>query len=156
MAKRVMRRKAADNVYLHKDFHGALSVGLEYLKRKFGAEAVREYLRQFARAYYAPLRAALKREGLSALQRHWARIYKLEGGAIRMRLTPDELILKVRACPAVRHMRRHRYPVASLFVETTRTVNAAICEGTPFTAELLRYDQRTGASVQRFFRRKRT
>ena len=40
MPKEKMRRKAADNPYLHKDFHGALSCGMEYLHARFGAEAV--------------------------------------------------------------------------------------------------------------------
>ena len=54
MAREVVRRTAQDNRYLHKDFHGALSVGLEYVEHHFGEEAVRDYLRQFARAFYAP------------------------------------------------------------------------------------------------------
>ena len=51
--------------------------------------------------------------------------------------------------------REHGYTVARLFVETTRTVNEALCEGTPFIAELLEYDDETGRGVQRFTRRVR-
>ena len=62
-------------------------------------------------------------------------------------------MLKVAACPAVTHMREHGYQVADLWVETTRTVNQQLCEGTPFACELLEYDDETGRSVQRFYRR---
>lgn len=62
-------------------------------------------------------------------------------------------MLKVKACPAVMHMRENGYPVARLFHETTKTVNEALCEGTPFEAELAEYDEETGRSVQRFYRR---
>ena len=41
MAKEVMRRQASDNPYLHRDFHGALSAGIEYLDRHYGEDAVR-------------------------------------------------------------------------------------------------------------------
>lgn len=153
MSKQVMHRQAADNVYLHKDFHGALSGGIEYLHKQCGAEAVREYLHNFARTYYAPLTRQLAQDGLSALREHFERIYADEGAAVDIALTESEMVLRVPMCPAVAHMRAHGYPVARLFHETTATVNAAICEGTPFAAELLEYDVETGRSVQRFYRR---
>lgn len=152
MTKQTMRRQAADNDYLHKDFHGALSVGIEYLHRNYGPEAVREYLRRFALSNYAPLVADINRLGLVALRDHFETIYAREGGRIRTRLTDDELVLEVEVCPAVAHMREHGYTIAQLFVETERTVNAALCEGTPFEAELVEYDPQTGRSTQRFFR----
>lgn len=153
MAKMTMRRTAADNPYLHKDFHGALSAGIEYLHDQYGEEAVRDYLRQFTRAYYAPLKQALKDRGLVALREHFERTYALEGGEVRFSGSPEELIVEVAACPAVMHMRERGYPVARLFSETTRTVGEALCEGTPFAAQLLEYDPETGRSVQRFYRR---
>jgi hypothetical protein len=154
MPKEVIHRTASDNKYLHKDFHGALSVGLDYLQRHYGDESVREYLRQFARTFYAPLTDALGRRGLVALAEHFEKVYADESARVRISLSDDELRIDVEACPAVTHMREHGYPVAPLFHETTRTVNEAICEGTPFAAELLDYDPATGRGTQRFFRRK--
>ena len=153
MAKQTIRRTAANNVYLHKDFHGALSTGIEYLDQQYGPEAVRAYLRQFSSTFYAPLTQALQERGLSALQEHFERIYRLEGGKIQIAFSEDEMILEVEACPAVTHMRQHGYPVARLFYETTKTVDEAICEDTPFLSELLRYDEQTGRSTVRFYRR---
>lgn len=154
MTKEVMRRTASDNSYLHKDFHGALSEGIEYLHRHYGPEAVREYLRQFATAFYAPLNRAIKERGLGALKEHVEKIYGLEGGKIHIQFTDAEMTVSVEACPAVAHMRKEGYPVAELFYETTKTVNETICAGTGFTAELVEYDHRTGRSVQRFSKRK--
>lgn len=153
MSKQVITRRASDNEYLHKDFHGALSVGLEYLDEHYGEEAVRDYLRQFARSYYAPLSQRLLEDGLAVLEEHFAAVYRTEGVSPRIARTPDELFIEIDACPAVMHMREHNYSVSRLFHETTRTVNEAICEGTPFAAELLDYDDRTGRSIQHFFRR---
>jgi len=149
----VMHRSASDNSYLHKDFNGALSTGIEYLHRTYGAEAVRRYLWQFATHWYAPLTEALRQRGLVALQEHFERIYALEGGRITITRTEDELVLHVEACPAVMHMRQQGYPVTELFCETSRTVNEAICAGTPYAAELLDYDAETGRSTTRFYRR---
>lgn len=151
--KEKLERRAADNTYFHPDFHGALSCGIEYLHTHYGAEAVRDYLRTFALTFYAPLRAELMSRGLDALKDHFETLYREEGSETVFTLSADELVIRVAACPAVRHMRTKDYPVARLFHETTRTVNEALCEGTPYTAELLTYDPETGRSVQRFSRR---
>lgn len=153
MAKKIMRRKASDNQYLHQDFHGALSAGIEYLDRHYGEEAVRQYLRQFTSSFYSPLIKSLKERGLIALKEHFKKIYESERGKIEMILSKDELVLKVKVCPAVTHMRQHGYPVARLFYETTKTVNETLCEGTPFSTELLEYNEQTGCCIQRFYRR---
>jgi len=153
VAKESMTRSASDNIYLHKDFHGALSGGIDYLHKNYGEEAVREYLRAFTRSFYAPLIRNVEERGLSALKEHFERLYEIEGGDVCITCTEDELIIDVNACPAVMHMRKHGYKVADLFFETTRTVNETLCEGTQFAAELLHYDEETGRGRQRFYRR---
>ena len=153
MAKQVMQRQASDNVYLHKDFHGALSNGIDYLDRHYGEEAVREYLRDFVNAFYLPLKDAIRTRGLVALKEHFEKVYETEDAEVAIALSDDELIVRVAQCPAVIHMRDHGYPVARLWSETTRTVNEALCEGTEFAVELVEYDPETGRSVQRFYRR---
>jgi len=117
MAKQVMRRSAGDNEYRHRDFHGALSAGIEYLHEHYGDDAVREYLWQFARTFYAPLTEALRARGLVALEEHFRKVYDLEGGAAQFHRSEDELRIEVVACPAVTHVRKQGYPVAKLFHE---------------------------------------
>ena len=53
MSKQVMERRAFDNEYLHKDFHGALSAGIEYLHSHYGPQAVRDYLGQLQKRFTA-------------------------------------------------------------------------------------------------------
>ncbi len=153
MAKEVMTRTASQNTYLHKDFHGDLSVGLIYVQEHFGDDAVREYLRDFASAFYTPLIASIRERGLIALKEHFEQIYNLEGGNASFKYTNDELVIDVKACPAVTHMREHNYPISPLFFETTRTVNETICDGTPFAFEMLSYDEQTGRHIEHFYRR---
>lgn len=153
MPKETMRRRAADNRYLHKDFHSALSCGIAYLHEHFGAESVRNYLHTFARSYYAPLRGQILTRGLDAIEEHFRKLYETEGGDVLFERSENELVIRVAACPAVQHIRGRGLPVAELFYETTATVNRALCEGTPFVAELVEYDPETGRSVQRFSRR---
>ena len=104
MTREVLHRSAADNEYLHKDFHGALSTGIEYLQQHYGASAVREYLWQFASTFYAPLTADINTRGLAALQEHLQRIYEQEGGEISITMTRNSLSspweVKGRGCKA--------------------------------------------------------
>ncbi len=155
MPTETMRRHAADNAYLHKDFHGALSCGIQYLHDRYGADAVRDYLRQFTDAFHAPLKAAILADGLAPLADYLRGIYETEGADFSLDLLQDgdELALRLAACPAVTHMRSSFYPVAVLWVETTRTVYDRLCEGTPFAFTLLAYDDATGRAHLRFSRR---
>lgn len=153
MAKEIMSQTASADQYLQQDFHGVLNTAIEYLDQYHGEEAVRRYLRQFASSFYSPLIKSLKERGLIALEEHFKKIYESESGKIEMILSKDELVLEVEACPVVTHMHQHGYPVTRLFYETTKTINETLCDGTPFSAELLEYDEQTGRSVQRFYRR---
>ncbi|MFA5865789.1 MAG: hypothetical protein WC975_14035 [Phycisphaerae bacterium] len=153
MTKDVMNRNAKDNDYLHKDFHGALSAGLIYLEERFGANAVREYLWQFAKAYYAPLTDDVNRRGLVALRDHFQKIYTLEQAIFTLALSENELILNLEACPAVMHIQAKGYPLSPRFYETCKTVNQALCDETPFAFELVTYEPATGQSIQKFYRR---
>jgi hypothetical protein len=153
MARETMTRRAADNEYLHRDFHGALSTGIAFLESRYGAEEVREYVRQFARRYYAPLIREIREKGLSALRDHLARVYATEGAEASLALSEDELLLEVPRCPAVTHMRGHGYAVAPLFFETSRTLYEALIDESPFAMEWLEYDPGTGRTRARFYRR---
>ncbi len=153
MPKLVMQRQAADNAYLHRDFHAALNLGIRHLREQFGTGAVRDYVREFARAYHAPLRQRLQAGDLAALAEHIRHIHAVEGADVEIELSADVLVVRVPFCPAVRHIRQLGQEPDAAFAETTRSLNEGLCEGTPFAAELLRYDPATGASVQRFARR---
>jgi len=148
-----MRRRACENEYLHKDFHGALSCVLIYLQERYGADAVRDYLRSFTRAFYSPLRRDIQSRGLIALKQHIDQINRIEDAQAQIEFSEDQLTVRMAACPAVQHMRRNNYAVSPLWQETYRTVNEALCEGSDFEADLSEYDEQTGRNVQRFKRK---
>jgi hypothetical protein len=153
MTKQTIRRRPEDNEYLPLEFHGQLSGQLDYLEEKYGEDAVRRYLWQFASHFYAPLTQTLKERGLVALKERFETIYALEGGTISICFSEDEMVVEVEACPAVTFMRAHGQHVARLWYETSKTTYAAICDGTPFASEMVRYDPQTGQSTHRFYRR---
>jgi len=155
MAIEQMVRTASDNKYIHRDFHNALNLGITYLQESYGDDAVREYLEQYANAFYAPLKKDLIDRGLIALEEHFIHIYGEEEALddVTFDLSKDELVMTVKRCPAVTHMRKTNQVINPLYYETTLTVNNTICEGTPYAFELVSYNECDGASVQRFYRK---
>jgi hypothetical protein len=134
---------------VHKDFHGALSYGIQFLVEQYGEEGLREFIGRLADTVYAPLVADLKARGLIALEEHWRRVFDLEEGEYRIEYGNDELIFSVQRCPAVSHMQAQGYAVAPHFCEHTRIVNEAVCERAGYRSSV-EYDQSRASCVQRF------
>lgn len=137
---------------VHKDFHGAMSFGIQFLEDQYGPEGLHEFLSELGGSVYAVLAAELRAEGLPALQRHWERVFGEEGGDFETRYDADgALVLEVRACPAVHHMQARGYRIAEHFCEHTRIVNESICRAAGYACRV-EYDQQRGRCVQRFWR----
>jgi len=136
---------------VHKDFHGALSYGFQFIEDQYGLDGLREFLESLAGTVYRPLVEDLRKRGLPALEDHWRTIFNLENADIEMHREDDALVLSVRRCPAIWHMKEHNYRISDHFCEHTRIVNEAICRAAGY-ASSVEYDQEAGHCVQRFWR----
>lgn len=155
MSIKIMDRRAADNKYLHRDFHISGDTGLRYVGEKYGDNGVKEYLRRFATAYYAPLAASVKEKGLVALKEHIENIYEIEEASevLKTTLSDQELLVEVSYCPAMAYMKSIGYTPSKWYIEETRTVNETIADSADLGFELISYDNETGKAAYRFFRR---
>ena len=90
---------------VHKDFHGALSFGIQFLDEQYGMAGLEEFFTRAAKAVYAQLIKNLRERGLEALKEHWDTVFGLEDGDFETRYEDGVLVLDVRTCPAVHHMR---------------------------------------------------
>jgi len=153
--KHVIDRKAADNKYLHRDFHISGDIGLAYVGVHYGDNGVLEYLRTFAARHYAPLVAKIKEAGLSALRDQILGIYEIEeaSGSVKTTLSDDELFVEVSECPGVKYMKDHGHEPSKWYIELTRAVNGQIADDAGLGFELIHYDPQNGAASYRFFRR---
>ena len=148
---KVLDQKTADNQYLHMDFHGALCYAIHYLDTQFGYDTTAAYLRQVGRTCYAPLIARLKKEGLTALEAHFREVFEKENGKFDMEMGNDSLVLKVKECPAVRHLVRTGQLYTKRFCESTVLVNETICQGTGYKSSCV-YEPGLGKCIQRFWK----
>ena len=147
MAKKIMERRASDNKYLHKDFHVSLDIGIEYIGRQFGAEAVDEYITQYARSFYKPM-------SLTQLQQYFQEIYEAEeaSNVLKTVCTEDTLTLEISECPAIRFMRSTGHEPSEWYEKTTSVLYAVLADICGFTFELVQYDPKNGQSCFRFRR----
>ncbi len=137
---------------VHKDFHGALSYGLQFIEDNYGADGLHDFLAGLADTVYRPLVSDLRARGLVALRDYWQRVFELEGGDAQVDLESEALVLTVQRCPAISHMQEHNYAIARHFCEHTRIVNEAVCAAAGYVATV-EYVQDAGRCVQRFAKR---
>lgn len=155
MDKLIFDIKAGENKYLHKDFHVTGDNGLIYVGEHYGDNGVREYLTDFAKAYYKPLFEAYKKEGLKALMEQQQKLYEAEEmpEVFHAELSDDRLTVIVDRCPAVTFMKEHGYTPSKWYIELTRTVNMAIADELDLGFSLEYYNEENGACKYSYFRR---
>lgn len=147
---KVLDCKSSDNKYLHKDFHGSLCYAIKYLDETYGEQVTEDYLKQVAKTYYAPLTDRLKKEGLSALEKHWKEIFGVEGGKFSIEYKSQKLVLTVDECPAIAHMKRKGLLFTQRYCQTTVVVNETICAEAGYRCSC-EYEPGAGKCVQKFW-----
>jgi len=136
---------------VHKDFHGALSYGLQFVEDNYGREGLDDFLSRLAESVYLPLVDGIRARGLDALREHWQTVFDLEQGEFEMHTQDGVLTLRVHRCPAIGHMKERGYAIADHFCEHTRIVNEAVCKAAGYCSSV-EYDQDGGRCVQRFWK----
>lgn len=136
---------------VHKDFHGALSFGIQFLAERYGETKMRTFLDGLGGTVYKPLVDAIRTRGLGAMRDHLERVFNAEGGKVDSEMDGDVLVFHVHRCPAIHHMKEKGYDIAPNFCEHTRIVNDAICSRAGYLSSV-EYDQEAGQCVQRFWR----
>lgn len=147
---KVIERKASDNKYLHKDFHIALNLLMTYLFDHFGKEALINYLKQFAQAYYKPLNQKLRSGDKEALVNYFKDIYEKEEWPVNITSNENSVEITQDACPAISHIVQNGGKPCPYYRETYNTVYKIICENTPFEYVLEYFNDETGACKQLF------
>ena len=148
-----MDRRAADNKYLHRDFHVSADTGLAYVGTHWGDAGVEEYLRRFAVSWYRPLIAEIGKRGLDAMQDHIEKIYAAEEASdvLHITRTENELAVNIDRCPGITYMHSAGHEPSPWYVELTSTVNRIIAEKSGIQFEMLSYEADTGKASYRFY-----
>ncbi len=145
---RVVDRRAGDNRYLHREFHNYLSMGVDYVGRRFGKEAAERYLARFAHNYYRPLIEEIREKGFEVLEAFIHKTYEAEEASelLRTECTANKLEVYVDACPAVRYLKAAGWEPSEWYSLTTETVMKTIADESGYTFSMISYDPANGAA----------
>lgn len=120
----IIDMKSEDNKYLHRDFHTSLDNALKYCGDKFGKDEVVNFLRDYAKYFYAPIITKIKEEGLKAMVSWLENVYEKEEAKhyLHTELFEDKLIVTIDKCPAIEYMNSLNQQPSEYYIETTRTL----------------------------------
>lgn len=149
---KIMKRRAADNTYLHKDFHQSMNILLIYILEHYGKGKLIEYLSAYARSYHKPLHDKLKGGDLRAMYDYLNEVYEKEKWPVRIEFDKikREIMFQQDACPGMTQIKLMDAEPCAFYHETYNTVYKTICDGTPFKYHLISFDIETGACKQIF------
>ena len=144
----IMDRKAADNEYFHLDFHSSLNMGSHYVGENYGEAELVEYLTRFTNNVYHPVISAIKEKGLAAIADKITDTYEKEHAldVLTLELSEEKLNVKIKECPAVKHLTGTGRKMSPWYVYTTTVVMDVLAKSGGYKFEMLSYDPATGAA----------
>ena len=136
-----MERTAADNKYLHRDFHMTMDGGIEYLRVTHGEAAVERYLRDYARVMFKPM-------GLDGIGKYFEELYAAEeaSDALSERLSGGRLEILIAYCPALAYMKKAGHTPSPAYGMTTAVLYDELAKICGLRFELMSYDAVSGAA----------
>lgn len=89
------------------DFYFAINATFHFIAEKLGESGLIQYWEDLGREYYQPVARIWAEGGLPAVRDYWKDFFQAEPGAeIATELKRDELVLTVKTCPAIAHLRK--------------------------------------------------
>jgi hypothetical protein len=100
------------------DFYFAINATFRFILEKFGKDGLRAYWTDMGAKYFAPVSHRWKAGGLPAVAVYWRAFFAAEPeAAVEVTASPEAVVLEVKVCPAIRHLRTHQRAVVPCFCE---------------------------------------
>lgn len=119
------------------DFYFAINATFRFLYERLGRKAWIAYLEHLARGYFRPVNQAWQRGDLPSVASYWKAFFDAEpGGDVKVRASPDEVVIEVRECPAIAHLRRSGRAIVPYYCEHCAILGAARAAEAGFSMNL--------------------
>jgi hypothetical protein len=133
------------------DFYFAINATFRFILNRFGKQGLQKYWTEMGEKYYAPVSALWKREGLSGVAKYWKEFFDAEPGAdVEIHRTNETVVLDIKTCPAIAHLRKHQREIVPCFCEHCFFVSDAAARPANLT---VRIEGGNGTCRQIFSRR---
>jgi hypothetical protein len=118
------------------DFYFAVNATFRYLHEHYGKDALVHYWRRLGREHYSARWGRWKKCGLDAIAVDWRKYFEQEPGAdVEVIQTQAAVVIEVRVCPAIKHLRDHQRPIVPYFCEHCDHICGAMADAAGYTFE---------------------
>ena len=119
------------------DFYFAINATFRFIEAKLGREGLRRYWTVLGTKYFAPVTAAWRRGGLTSVAEYWRAFFQAEPGSeVEVSETAAEVVLDVRVCPAIKHLRTHGREIVPCFCQHCYFVTEAMAAPAGLTVRI--------------------
>lgn len=134
------------------DFYFAINATFRFILERFGMEKLRQYWRELGANYLLPVSTAWQQQGLPGVAEYWRAFFRAEPGAdVEVALRPDVVVVEVRKCPAITHLRQNGRSIVPCFCQHCYFVGEATAAPAGLT---LRVKGGNGSCQQTFLPRR--
>ncbi len=100
------------------DFYFAINATARHLHDEYGMPVLIDYWQSLGKEYYAARSVRWQKGGAAALAEDWREYFLHEPGAeVTVSVTPDEVLLDISVCPAIKHLRDSDREIVPYFCE---------------------------------------
>jgi hypothetical protein len=119
------------------DFYFAINATFRFLLTRLGREGWVRYLEEMGRAYHAPANRRWREGRLPAVASYWRTFFAAEPGSdVEVVEQPDRVEMRVRVCPAIRHLRAGGREIVPEFCQHCYHLGRARAEAAGMTMRL--------------------
>jgi len=109
------------------DFYFVINATFRFILNRFGFDGLTRYWRELGANYYAPVSENWRRGGLEAVAGYWRAFFDAEPEAeVGVTTKGDTVVLDVRTCPAIKHLRTHGREMVPCFCQHCYFVGEAM------------------------------
>lgn len=119
------------------DFYFGINATFRFIIKRLGRDGWIRYLEEMGRGYFAPVNRKWSEGGLNAVARYWRAFFAAEPGAVvDVVEQPDRVEVRVRECPAIKHLRSGQREIVAEFCQHCYFLGAARAEAAGLTMRL--------------------
>lgn len=131
------------------DFYLCINATFRFIRKRLGVEGLRRYWSEIGAQYYRPVTEIWKAGGLPSVARYWRDFFDAEPGSeVEVVSKPEEVVVEVRTCPAIAHLRAGGREIEADFCQHCYFVSEEIASRAGLT---VRVEGGAGRCTQRFF-----
>lgn len=133
------------------DFYFGINATFRFIRQRLGDEGLVRYWTRMGSEYYAPVSRLWRDGALPAVATYWRDFFAAEPGAeVEVHQESDAVVLNVKKCPAITHLREGQREIEPHFCRHCYHVSEAMAEPAGLT---VRVEGGNGSCRQRFLAR---